>query len=584
MFDGPQHVVVAANRAARRTAGDRNVIGLPAREAVPDAFGRHIFGLLDDVYNGGTSIESAEDSFTVTVLPVTDGAGQVTGVIAYAADVTAAVHGVMIDLQHTVTATGLPVLPEMGMAAAYLPAGTQETAGGDWFDVVQMPGRRLGLVVGDVVGHGAKASAIMGQLRAITAERLLLGDDLTEVQAALDAFAASAPQARGTTICVAVVDRLTGALEYCTRGHPPPLIVASDGNARVLPRSTGPPLAFGSTEGKTLRDVLRPADTILLYTNGVVERPGRTVTAGIDDLADIAGRAVSVRGPRSDRRGIADEICTGVLRGLNDPDDDVSLLAVTAMLPAIQPFTLSVPATPDQLGVVRHRLTTWLMALGLAEPDLAALELSVVEAVTNSVEHAYIEADGRVLTEASLDESGRIQVVVTDTGRWKPMSDEPGFRGRGLLMMRESMDELRLSPSASGTTVAMARTVRGSVRDGGGLPRPVRDRRSRRLEIEVVRQPDAVCVSVSGVVDSSTVAQLRGALLDAARRGPVPITLILDKVTLLGSAGLRLLAEQGLRLREVGRKLRLVAPPGSPAGDVLDISGVGELLDVRARV
>src|SRR5262245_31818678 len=97
---------------------------------------------------------------------------------------------VMLELQRALLPVGLPVLPDLSLAASYRPADLPDAAGGDWFDVVTMPGDAVALVVGDVVGHGATAAAVMGQLRAIAADRLQRGGDIDDVMSAMDSFAA----------------------------------------------------------------------------------------------------------------------------------------------------------------------------------------------------------------------------------------------------------------------------------------------------------------------------------------------------------------------------------------------------------
>jgi anti-anti-sigma factor len=592
MLDGPEHVVVAANRAARASVGDLDLIGMPVRLAGNALPGTRLLDMLDEVYREGRTLSVEEPEALVTVMPVIDSYGVVTGLIVQAVDLSLEPppfrrneHEVALDLQLAVLPHGLPVLPEISMAAAYLPAGANDAAGGDWFEVVPMPGRRLGLVVGDVVGHGPRASAVMGQLRAIVAERMLMGDELGELMTALDTFARSAPEARGTTICVAILDRQSGKLEYTTRGHPPPLVVSANGETRVLPQPSGPPLAFGHGEFVFAEDVLWPGETIVLYSDGAVERPGRTIVDGIGELAACAGQVVQLNGVGP--RVLADRICQGGLRLIEHshaPHDDASLLAVTVLLPFVEPLMLAVPADPQKLTEVRRQLGRWLSDLRLMEDDLVAVELSVIEAVTNSIEHAYNSQGGTVHVEASLDEVGCLQVVVSDTGSWKTPDDEPGFRGRGMLMMRESMDTMRLATTSKGTVVEMSKVVRRPVRTGTTRVAPARDESLEDLRIDTMSAPDSLWLMVSGALDGSSAARLRSALLEAARGGGrLPITLVLDDVTALGSAGLRVLTEQGSRIGDAGRSLRVVAAPSSPAGNVLSISGVDMLLDVRAH-
>ncbi|CAM3971658.1 SpoIIE family protein phosphatase [Kibdelosporangium persicum] len=592
LLEGPEHIVVAANRAARASVGDLDLIGMPIRLAGKALPGTRLLDMLDEVYREGRTLSVQEPDALVTVRPLIDAYDVVTGLVAQVvvlADQPPPFrrdeHEVALDLQLAVLPHGLPVLPEISMAAVYLPAGANDAAGGDWFEVVPMPGGRLGLIVGDVVGHGPRASAIMGQLRAIVAERMLLGGELRDVVNALDTFARSAPEARGTTVCVAVLDRQNGSLAYCTRGHPPPLVVGANGDTRVLPQPSGPPLAFGDGEFMFADDVLWPGETIVLYSDGAVERPGRTIVEGIGELAACAAQVVRVNG--TGQRALADRICQSGLQLIEDghaPHDDASLLAVTVLLPFVDPLVMAVPASPEKLTDVRRELGRWLTDLRLMEEDLVAVELSVIEAVTNSIEHAYAEPGGTVQVEASLDDIGRLHIEVSDTGTWKKPDDEPGFRGRGMLMMRESMDEMRLATTSKGTVVEMCKTVRRPVRTGATRVAPARDEDLDDLRIDMMSLPDSLWLTVSGALDGSSAARLRSALLEAARGGSrLPITLVLDDVTALGSAGLRVLTEQGRRLGDAGRVLRVVASPNSPAGNVLSISGVDMLLDVRSH-
>jgi anti-anti-sigma factor len=579
LLDGPDHIVIAANRAARASVGEVDLLGMPIRLAGPALPGSHLLRMLDDAYTSGETLTVEEPQAFVCVQPVTGPSDEVTGLVVQVVDLgrpdRRTEHEITLDLQRAVLPDGLPVLPEVSVAAAYLPASSE--AGGDWFEVVPMPQRRLGLVVGDVVGHGATASAIMGQLRAIAAERLALGGDLREVISALDAFAAGTPDARAATVCVAILDRQSGTLEYCTRGHPPPLVVSSNGETRVLPQPSLPPLAYGDGQFISAGDTMWPGETIVLYSDGAVERPGRTIVDGIHDLAMVAGQTVRQNG--TGPRDLADRICQGATAQIQGArDDDASVLAVTVLLPFVEPLVLKIPANAEQLTEVRRRLGRWLADLRLTEDDLVAVELSVIEAVTNSIEHAYGGADGIVHVEASLDDLGRIQMTVSDTGVWKPPDGEPGFRGRGLLMMRESMDQMRLSHTSKGTVVDMAKVVRRPVRAVTPRIAPVR---TETLKIDTTAELDHLSIAVSGALDTTTAPRLRSALLEAARGGRLPISLILNEVTVFGSAGLRVLTEQGRRLRDAGRLLHIVASPASPAGNVLAISGVDMLLDVR---
>ncbi|HEV2781186.1 MAG TPA: SpoIIE family protein phosphatase [Actinophytocola sp.] len=489
---------------------------------------------------------------------------------------------VMLELQRATLPVGLPVLPDLSVAAEYRPADLPRSAGGDWFDVLSLPDGTLALIVGDVVGSGPLAAAVMGQLRAITAERLQRGNGLDEVLHALDAFATGLSGARGSTVCIAIVDRAVRSVQYAVRGHPAPLVAAADGATRYLRDSAGPPLALRGTDHRLATATLSPGDTLILYSDGAVEQPGRTMAQGMTDLSGRVSEAIRSQEP--DERALAALVCSAVsdLAASELRHDDVSVVAVTAMSAPPTVMTMSVPATADRLGPVRRQLSAWLSGLGATEDDLLALELSVIEAVTNSVEHAFPGPPGTVRVNATLSHDGTVVVVVSDDGRWKPPQRDPGFRGRGLIMMREFSDEIRLDPSASGTTVTLAKTLHRPVSLDGAAPPSTRYIEQTDLQIDLQAGKEGVTMSVSGAVDSSSVDQLHASLLDAGR-GSLPLTIVLDAVTLLTSAGLRTLYEHASHLLTSGRRICLVAEEGTPARDVLAVSGLDRIVDVVGR-
>ncbi|MFL6142918.1 MAG: SpoIIE family protein phosphatase [Labedaea sp.] len=498
---------------------------------------------------------------------------------------TAAEREVILELQRAMLPAGLPVLPELSMAAGYAPAEGPGAPGGDWFDVVPLPGGAVGLVGGDAIGQGASAVAAMGQLRAVAAERLLRGTGLEEVVLALDAFARRVSRTRGSTVCVAVVEPRTGSVRYSVRGHPPPLVVAADGSTRYLTASSGPPLALVRDHYRLADDRLKPGETLVLYSNGAVERPGRSIGQGMIALASRVGEVVRRHETRD--RGLADAVCAAVTGRRGDEgeqSDDVSVVVVTRLPAPPPPLAITVPALPDRLGVVRRQFSGWLRGFQASEDDMVALELSAVEAVTNSIEHAFAEAPGEVRVTARLDDDGVIGVLVSDNGRWKPPTADPGFRGRGLVMMREFSDDLRVHPSEHGTTVRITKALYRPVSLDGALPVRAPQVVRTELEIDTRVEPDEVVIAVAGMIDSSNIEVLQASLIDARRHGSRPLTIVLDLVTLLASAGLRVLYEHIGNLLSARQSVRLVATLASPIRGVLAVSGLDRLVEVAAEV
>jgi serine phosphatase RsbU (regulator of sigma subunit) len=224
---------------------------------------------------------------------------------------------VAVTLQRAVL--GPTVLPD-GFAVHYEPATGTLEVGGDWYDVVDLPGGRYGVVVGDVVGRGLPAAAVMGQLRSAGRALLLESNSPAHVLSALDRFAALVPGAVCSTVFCAVVDPAAGTLRYSSAGHVPAIVVDADGRSRFLTAAGALPLAVVEDLVRPEADVvLTPGSTLLLYTDGLVERRD-------EDLDQGMARAVAAL---AEGRHLPPAQLVGVLTDqlLDDsPDDDVALL------------------------------------------------------------------------------------------------------------------------------------------------------------------------------------------------------------------------------------------------------------------
>jgi serine phosphatase RsbU (regulator of sigma subunit) len=224
---------------------------------------------------------------------------------------------VAVTLQRAVL--GPTVLPE-GFAVHYEPATGTLEVGGDWYDVIDLPEGGYGVVVGDVVGTGLSAAAVMGQLRSAGRALLLESRSPAHVLSALDRFADLIPGAAVSTVFCAVVDPATGVLRYSSAGHVPGIVVDADGSARLLEEAGSLPLAVVVERDRPEAEVvLAPGSTLLLYTDGFVERREETLDEGIARAVDalVVGRSLPV------------EDLAQVLRRklLEDaPDDDVAFL------------------------------------------------------------------------------------------------------------------------------------------------------------------------------------------------------------------------------------------------------------------
>ncbi|WP_369140336.1 SpoIIE family protein phosphatase [Modestobacter versicolor] len=228
---------------------------------------------------------------------------------------------VAVTLQRAVLG---PTLLPPGFAVRYEPASGTLEVGGDWYDVVDLPGGRYGVVVGDVVGRGLPAAAVMGQLRSAIRALLLESHSPSHVLGALDRFAALVPGATCSTVFCAVVDPAAGTLRYSSAGHVPAIVVDRDGGSAFLTAAGSLPLAVVDDLVRPERDVvLAPGSTLLLYTDGLVERRD-------EDLDEGMARAVdAVRAGRQLAPAALADLLTDQL--LSDaPDDDVAFLVYRA--------------------------------------------------------------------------------------------------------------------------------------------------------------------------------------------------------------------------------------------------------------
>ena len=278
---------------------------------------------------------------------------------------------------------------------------------------------------------------------------------------ALDRFAEQLPDARATTLCVVVLDTGTGRLEYCTAGHPPPLVVRPDaGLSRYLRQSGAAPLAT-TGEMTVAQDHVDCGDLVVLYTDGILARPGRNLANSTVELGQVAVDAAG--GVDLPSAGPADRVCEGALElttGRTGYTDDIAVLVAEVTEP-LAPLHLDLPADVDAAPAVLDAIAEWLESLRVRDLDHVVVQHAVDELVSNVVEHAYAAAsshrdDARLTVDAALLESGDLRASFTDAGHWperRPGTD--GGDGRGLTMVRGMVDRLLVSSDAQGTVATI---------------------------------------------------------------------------------------------------------------------------------
>ncbi|RPE43084.1 PAS domain S-box-containing protein [Streptomyces sp. Ag109_O5-1] len=301
--------------------------------------------------------------------------------------------GIALALQRALLPRESAVHPAVETAARYLPAGDCGTqAGGDWFDVVPLPGARVGLVVGDVVGHGVNACATMGRLR--TAVRTLADIDLPpeELLTHLDDIITHAageqggeptgeiPGDIGATCLYAVYDPVSGTCSLARAGHPAPVLIHPDGTSSVIDLPCGPPLGLGSLPFEAADVIVPEGGMLALFTDGLLTTRERDVDQGFSDLCGALALPAAT----------LDALCDTVLDTLcPEPhaDDVTLLLARPRVFDEDRLASWDLPGNPAVVADARRLVAEQLALWGLAEAGFVT-QLVVSELVTNAMRHA----------------------------------------------------------------------------------------------------------------------------------------------------------------------------------------------------
>jgi len=367
---------------------------------------------------------------------------------------------VALTLQHAIL--GPTELPH-GFAARYTPAVPPLEVGGDWYDVIPLPGPRTGVVVGDCVGRGLPAAAVMGQLRSASQAVLLRAPGPAEALADLDTFASRIPGAECTTVFCAILDLAAGTVTYSCAGHPPPILVTAGADYHLLDQARSLPLAMLPADWRRSQATaaLPPGATLMLYTDGLVERRNQSLDKGID------AAAVTVAEYAQDHPDdVADHVMSAMTPAVGYEDD------VAVLIYRHPPAPLTVQVTADDrscLALLRARLRRWLAAAAVGSREATDIMIAAGEASANAFEHATAgrpaDAAPVQITLTARATHTTIQLTVADTGSWRPppadrQQPAPGTRGHGVIFMHALMNDVTIDPSAHGTTVTLTKDLK----------------------------------------------------------------------------------------------------------------------------
>jgi PAS domain S-box-containing protein len=363
-------------------------------------------------------------------------------------------HRIAATLQRSMLPGRLPERPDITVAARYVSAVGQADVGGDWYDIFSLPDGRLGIVIGDVAGHGVGAAAAMGQLRvalrAYAMEMLSPAVSLQRLNRLLHEFQPGSM----ATMAYAHLNPDTGSVRMAKAGHPPPLLVSANGGTRFVEGDPAPPIgATPAAEYDETSFQLDPGQALLFYTDGLIERRNESLDDGLERLKRTVAEAPQ------DLEQVCDH-CVRALVGEGGPSDDIALLAIRMVEQAGRPLRLQLPARSAQLPAMRRLLGRWLRQNGLSANEVSEVTLAVTEACANAVQHAYDGADGVLEMEASLGD-GELTLTVRDFGSWKPEAgSDDDESGRGLQLMHALMDSVNVAATGDGTEIRMRRTTR----------------------------------------------------------------------------------------------------------------------------
>ncbi|MFJ6085310.1 SpoIIE family protein phosphatase [Streptomyces sp. NPDC092369] len=455
LVHGPDHRLAYVNDAYVTAFGVRP-LGEPTREALPELDELGLLPLLDQVLRSGKprtlKSRKAPDgrSYTFTCTPVAQ--GDDGGVLVFATDVTDHAEAAerlrasersqretAVTLQRSLLPQELEEPDDLRIAATYQPGGTEAAVGGDWYDVITLGGGRTALVIGDVMGRGVRAAAVMGQLR--TAVRAYARLDLPphEVLQLLDGLAIEIDPNQIATCVYAIHDPNEGRLVYASAGHLPILVRDESGVVLRADEPTGPPLGTGGWMHSSGSIPLGPGSTAVLYTDGLVERRNEDLDEGIAALQRALAGAT----------GTPQVVCDRLVRSAGvtaDHDDDVAVLVLQhpartgpdsdLFRNAALELLGGVEAAPRARAFASGVLTSWRFPTELH--DLGVLAAS--ELVANSLQHGIPpmrlrlrRTDRRLIIEVTDgddhlprrrraepgDESGRgIAIVATIATNW----------------------------------------------------------------------------------------------------------------------------------------------------------------------
>ncbi|WP_411080173.1 SpoIIE family protein phosphatase [Streptomyces sp. cmx-18-6] len=363
-------------------------------------------------------------------------------------------HDLAEGLQQAMLPRRIPAVPGAHVAVRYRSARLGRDIGGDWYDLIPLPGGRVGAVIGDVQGHDTHAAAVMGQLRIVLRAYAAEGHSPATVMARASVFLHELDTDRFATCTYAEVDLTTGVVQVVRAGHVDPLVRDVDGSCRRLSAEGGLPLGlsaeFGRLEYPVATAELDPGQTMILFTDGLVELPGSDLDEGMQLLTSLV-----TNGPQNLQK-LADGLCDAV-DGRGGQDDVALLLLRRRSADAPQPggrLQQHVAQNdPEALSSARHMIRAAVSAWG-AKERADEIELAADELTTNALMHT--DGGAIVTIRVLAGAERRLRVDVEDRSSALPRrrdAGESGVSGRGLMLVDRLADVWGVESRGSGKCV-----------------------------------------------------------------------------------------------------------------------------------
>lgn len=332
-------------------------------------------------------------------------------------------------------------------ATRYLPASDEARIGGDWFDLFEVGPDRIAIAVGDIVGQGIHAAAVMGQMRSALRALARVSEGPVRALDLLDRFSREVDGAFASTVVLAMIDTRRRVIDIATAGHPPPVVVTAD-EVVVADGARGVPIGVTAAAARRSTTIeLAEEQTILFYTDGLIERRGEPIDRGLARLTTVLDEH---------RDEPLQRLVDRAIDGAADPArrDDIAVVAIRPVGSRPRTFSASILSTPRSIRAARHDLRRWLEAVGLDDERVGDLLLAASEAMTNAMDHAYQGAEDGEIVVTGTARDGRVELSVRDFGRWAPTARSP-VRGRGLAIIGAVTDGSRINPTARGVEVEL---------------------------------------------------------------------------------------------------------------------------------